>query len=130
MKKVLFFILFFCACLQTNAQQFYNEEGKFYEFACVWYHGLFHSPGLAYISSPTSHKWEQECADDSGKKIEFKNFMACINYFMAKGWTVINIAMDQDFRGSTSINNHFFIRREITKEQAEKLSQDCIKDLK
>ena len=43
---------------------------------------------------------------------------------------VANIAMDQDFRGSTSINNHFFIRREITKEQAEKLSQDCIKDLK
>ena len=129
MKKVLFFILFFFGCIQMNAQQIYNEEGKYYEFACVWYRGLFYEASLSYISSPTSdRKWEHECTDENGKKIEFKNFMACINYFMAKGWTVINIEMD--FKGSTSVDNHFFIRREITKEQAEKLAQNCIKELK
>lgn len=39
MKKILFLIMYFSACLQINAQQFYNEDGKYYEFAYVWYQG-------------------------------------------------------------------------------------------
>ena len=127
MKKVLFFILFFCACLQTNAQKVYNEEGKYYEFAYVWYRAGSTEPGIAYMISPSkNNKWyDNEYTDDNGKKIVFNNYMACINYFMAKGWSVIDI-----LKGDKPGELHFYVRKEITKEQAEKLAQDCIKELK
>lgn len=126
--------MYFSACLQINAQQFYNEDGKYYEFAYVWYQGHHAASDVPYIEMPTVigkgvKKSLKEYTDDNGKKIVFKNFMACINYFMAKGWTVMNIktAYEADLG---VFDNHFYIRREITKEQAEKLAQDCIKELK
>jgi hypothetical protein len=44
---------------------------------------------------------------------------------MAKGWSVLDI-----LKGDKAGELHFYVRKEITKEQAEKLAQDCIKELK
>ena len=42
-----------------------------------------------------------------------------MTYFSCKGWTLFNIG-----------EHYFMIRREITKEEAEKLADKCIKDKK
>ena len=121
MKKAILFILFFCASLQMNAQQVYNEEGKYYELGYVDYLVAFDSPGYAFFYAPSITPQQEQYKNENGLNVLFKNFMACVQYFMSKGWSVFDI----DYP-----HNLFMIRREITKEQAEKLASECIKDLK
>lgn len=127
MKKVLFFILCLCACTQMSAQKVYNEEGKYYEMGYVEYgtSSKASSSTSALVMPRIGNKGtdfqSRVYTDESGQKIKFNNFFACINYFMTKGWSVLDINM---------VECTFIIRKEITKEQAKKLAQDCIKELK
>jgi len=127
MKKVLFFILCLCACVQMSAQKVYNEEGKYYEMGIVVYKsGSNYMPSPAYCMTASSSKGgysDYIYKDESGREVLFNNYPACISYFMCKGWQVLDINLADN-------NKSFIIRKEITKEQAAKLANDCIKEKK
>jgi hypothetical protein len=122
MKK-LFIILFMGVCLHTTAQRYYNEDGKYYEFATVDFSktgnaGRLNS-GYAFFNSPSTQKGDSKYRDENGKVVDFWNFASCISYFSLKGWTILDINSSESF---------FIIRREIPKEEAEKLVKECVKD--
>ena len=127
MKKILFVFLFFCACLQVNAQRVYNEDGKYYEMGIVYFKsGSNVTPSAAFCITASSCKGgysDYIYKDEKGKDVIFNNFPACISYFMCKGWQVMDINLADN-------NKSFIIRKEITKEQAAKLANDCIKEKK
>lgn len=117
----IFFLMYIS--LHANAQVVYNEEGKYYEFGSVDY-GKSGAVGRmnaasAYFECPSTQSKDGWYRDENGKLVLFKNFASCINFFMLKGWTVLDIHTPDNF---------FFVRREISKEEAEKLKNDCIKD--
>lgn len=126
MKKYLLSIVCLCTFIQLNAQRVYNEEGKYYEMGYVEYGTSSKSTSstAAYVLpriSTGSDFNSRVCTDESGKKIKFNNFFACINYFMAKDWTILDINTSECT---------FIIRKEITKEASEKMAQECIKEVK
>ena len=125
MKKAILILLFIVGCLQMSAQRVYNEEGKFYEVGIVVYKiGSQYTPSPAYWIKGSickgSNYSEHIYRDENGKEIIFNNFPACVTHFMCKGWQVLDITLGE----------RFVIRKEITKEQAEKLANDCIKERK
>ncbi len=126
MKKAIITLLCIIGCLQMNAQRVYTEEGKYYEMGYVEYGtssksasatAAFILPRISTYSDFNS----RVCTDDNGKKIKFNNFFACINYFMAKGWSILDINLSECV---------FVIRKEISKQEAERLAQECIKERK
>lgn len=127
MKRFLISIVCLCACIQMSAQRVYNEEGKYYEVGIVVYRSdSNYMPAAAYCMTASSNKGSylnHIYKDENGKEIIFNNFSACISFFMCKGWQVLDISLDET-------NKSFIIRKEITKEQAEKLANDCIKEKK
>lgn len=127
MKKVLFLIIGLCACIQLNAQRVYNEDGKYYEMGVVVFKsGSNHMSSTAFCMTASSSKGgysDYIYKDESGKEVVFNNYPACITYFMCKGWQVLDINLGDN-------NTSFIIRKEITKEQAAKLANDCIKEKK
>ncbi len=123
MKNIITIILLLCISLQANAQVVYNEEGKYYEFGTVDYgkrgdDGRMNAAN-AYFECPSTQGKDSRYRDENGKVVVFKNFASCINYFMLKGWTVLDIRTPDNF---------FFVRREISKEEADKIKNACIKD--
>lgn len=125
MKRIFFAIICLCACLQINAQRVYNEKGKYYEIGIVDYElrgidGRTTSAG-AFYTAPSSTSKDKYYRDENGTFVVFKNFAGCINYFMYKGWEVLDI----DYN-----DNKFMIRREITKDDAEALAKNCLKQKK
>lgn len=108
-----------------SAQRVVNENGKYYELGFVEYtkSGTFlgFESYTAYAIYYNTNFKDRICKDENGKEIYFKSFIACINYFMSKGWTVFDI---------NNVENWFFIKREITKEQSEKMVPQCIDKVK
>ena len=125
MKKAIITLLCIIGCLQMNAQRVYNEEGKYYEMGIVVYKiGSQYAPSSVYLILASLCKGnnysEHIYRDENGKEIIFNNFPACVTYFICRGWEVLDI----------NLGERFIIRKEITKEQAEKLANDCIKERK
>ena len=127
MKKVIVILLCIIGCLQIHAQRVYNEEGKYYEVGVVVYkNGSNYMPSTAYCMTASSCKGgysDYVYKDESGKEVVFNNYPACISHFMCKGWQVLDINIGDN-------NKNFIIRKEITKEQAAKLANECIKEKK
>jgi len=126
MKKILLFLFSFCFFLQVSGQKIYNEQGKFYEFGIVQYmydgsNGKFTSCGAVFLAPSKENQSERYYTDENGKQVVFYNFAGCINHFMYKGWTIMDINYSE---------NSFLVRREITKEEADALAERCIKKVK
>lgn len=122
MKKVILSLLLLCCVMNMSAQRIYNEKGKYYEIGIVDYElrgidGRISSAGAFYMA-PSSTSKDKYYRDANGKFVVFKNFAACINYFMYLGWEILDIDKN---------DNSFIIRREITKDDAKALSDACVK---
>lgn len=125
MKKVILSLLLLCCVMNMSAQRIYNENGKYYEIGIVDYElrgidGRISSAGAFYMT-PSSTSKDKYYRDANGKFVVFKNFAACINYFMYLGWEILDIDKN---------DNSFIIRREITKDDAKALSDACVKSRK
>ena len=125
MKKLFIAFFFVCLAVQMSAQRVVDESDKYYELGFVQYMHSSIAFGIqsysAYAIYYNTNYKDRMCKDENGKEIYFKSFIACINYFMSKGWTVFNINLGE---------NWFFIKREITKEESEKMTAECIDKVK
>ena len=118
---ILNIILLSCFTTTISAQQVTSEDGKYYEYGTVDYEssGLQGrlGVGFAYFMKAGNEKEDRFVKDENGKKISFKSFASCINYFSGKGWTVFSINLH---------DNSFLVRKEISKTEAENNIQQCI----
>ena len=121
MKRVFMLLLFICAFAKMNAQSVTFEDGKYYEVGFVnCLVGNKTAPTEIQLILPSySNPKGLKYVDNDSKVVVFYNMPACMTYFSCKGWTLFNIG-----------EHYFMIRREITKEEAEKLADKCIKDKK